>query len=521
MCDRRRLLCATITISLISICAWAGAASAQEPEPRPKYLSTDLVDHLSSIVQGWGALGMNTAVKPLDRPAMKLRIKDKEYERGLGHHANGEIVVDLDGQFQTFQTDIGIQWQGGQNLASVIFRVLVDGKKVFDSGVMREGDAPRSIKIPVTEADELTLVADDAGDGITCDCANWADARLIPDPAAAKRPPAIRVDIGPFGRVATWDPRRMKGTTANRVEEFPAADVRLYREVLPESDGSYRVPISGTTGCIGLRWDENRMLRQVVLAFDDTAEIPPKESIQLQTWSGESAWQGAWESVNAAPEQVDNHLVWNFSVQRSSRGTQKVRWLFADLKKPVVLKGLHAYSRSHWVTVDLRVEATQPAAGRPIKIVLHNGLFGDALPTQEEAYRRIWDTTKPLKLKVRTALTRRYKADRTVLQFSGSDIPFGVAVEDIVANDGVYVPHAGIFLVREPAPVTRVDYLRSIAGKRTLLDQVRKRADQTFAQALATVHNPIQDRGPMMLSLACDNRKFVAERERATIIRHV
>ena len=27
------------------------------------------------------------------------------------------------------------------------------------------------------------------------------------------------------------------------------------------------------------------------------------------------------------------------------------------------------------------------------------------------------------------------------------------------------------------------------------------------------VHNPIQDLGPMMISLACDNRKFVVQRE--------
>src|SRR5512145_1327266 len=98
---------------------------------------------------GWGELGLDTSVNPVTRPAMKLRIKDKEYKRGLGHHATGEIVVDLGGQFKTFEADIGVQWQGGQDQATVIFRVLVDDKKVFDSGVMREGDAPRSVKISV------------------------------------------------------------------------------------------------------------------------------------------------------------------------------------------------------------------------------------------------------------------------------------------------------------------------------------------------------------------------------------
>ncbi|MHB8973404.1 MAG: hypothetical protein ACYC4N_23440, partial [Pirellulaceae bacterium] len=76
----------------------------------------------------------------------------------------------------------------------------------------------------------------------------------------------------------------------------------------------------------------------------------------------------------------------------------------------------------------------------------------------------------------------------------------------------IYVAHAGVFLVREPAPVTREEYLRKIAGQKTFLAQVRDKPDQSFAQAFAKVHNPIQDLGPMMLSLACDSRKFVAER---------
>ncbi len=219
-------------------------------------------------MQGWGELGMDTSVKPLHQPAMKLRIKDKEYEHGLGHHASGEIVVDLAGQFQTFQAEVGIQWQGGHDQASVIFRVLVDDKNVFDSGVMREGDAPRPIKISVAGVDELTLVADEAGDGITCDCANWADARLVPDPAAAKRPPVMGVDIAPFGHVATWDPQRMKGTAADRVSRNSrpkTCDCFVMSSRKPMA--RYRVPVQGDTGCIGLRWDENRLLRQVVLEF--------------------------------------------------------------------------------------------------------------------------------------------------------------------------------------------------------------------------------------------------------------
>ncbi len=513
MKNRLKWRCLATTVGLISMgWAWAGAAGAQELAP--KYLSTDLKDRLVSIVQGWGALGMDTAVVPPQRAPMKLRIKDKEYVHGLGHHANGELVIDLSGQFQTFEAEVGVQWQGNQDLATVIFRVFVDDEKVFDSGVMREGDAPRPIKVSVAGAEELTLVADDAGDGITCDCANWADARLVADPDAAKRPPALGVDIAPFGRVATWDPQRMTGTAANRVQEFPAEDVRIFQDVLPDSDGTYRVPVHGESGCLGLRWDENRLLKQAVLVFGDAATIPPPAAVALQIWSGESAWQGAWEAVDAAPQQVENRLVWNLSPQASPQGTQQIRWVFAPaVEKPIVIQSLEAYSRTRWVTVGLRVESTRPSADGQVDMALYNGALVDPPASREAADRWTWNMRRPLSLKVRAAVTKRYKADRTVLQFQFPTGGFGVAVEDVTANDCVYVPHAGVFVTREPAPISREEYLAKIAGRRTLLAEVRDKPDQTFAQALAIVHNPIQDLGPMMLSLACDSRKFIAERE--------
>ncbi|MBN1851379.1 MAG: NPCBM/NEW2 domain-containing protein [Pirellulales bacterium] len=488
-----------------------GRTMAWSEETPPGYVSSDLAYRISSITQGWGKLGMDTAVQSPHAPAQPLRIKDKQYAHGLGHHANGQVVVDLNGQFQTFQSDIGIQWQGGQNMASVVFRVFVDDRKVFESGVMREGDEPQSLTVTVTGADELILVADDAGDGITCDCANWGDARLVADPAAAQRPAVAGVDIAPFGKIVTWDPQRMTGTAADRVHEFPAADIRLYRDVLPEGDGTYRVPVTGASGCIGLRWDENRMLRQVALAFTDAAAIPSPEKIQLQIWSGESAWQGKWEPVSEGPERIGNQLLWNLGPRGIGVGTQQIRWVFSDLKTPCTLTGLHAHSRTRWTTVDIRIESTRPADRKPIQIALRNGLFvGDP---QADPYRRTWDRAKPLRVQVQAAITKRYKADRTVLQFLVPELTFGVAIEDLLANDCVWVPHAGVFVVRVPAPVTSAEYFEKIAGKKTLLSEVREKPDQTFAQALAVVGNPIQNHGPMMLSLACDNRKFVVERE--------
>lgn len=201
-----------------------GIESCRALEPDGDYLSDRLADRIVSTTQGWGKLGLNTAVEPAGRPAMPLQIKDHKYLHGLGHHAPGEIVIDLDGRFETFKSDVGIQWQGGQGTGSVVFQVFVDDKKTFDSGTVRESDPPRNVSISVRAAQELRLVVTDAGDGITCDCADWADARLIGDPGA--RPvPTTAVDIAPFGRVMSWDPKAKSGTSASRIQEFPRADL--------------------------------------------------------------------------------------------------------------------------------------------------------------------------------------------------------------------------------------------------------------------------------------------------------
>ncbi|MGA2867115.1 MAG: NPCBM/NEW2 domain-containing protein [Verrucomicrobiota bacterium] len=488
------------------------AAGGAEP-PKAEYISDSLSDHISSVTQQWGELGLNTAVKPPTQPALKLRIKDKEYRHGLGHHANGEIVVDLGGQFQTFQAELGIQWQGGQNVASVVFQIYVDDRKVFDSGIVHESDPPRPVTVSVEGADELRLVAGDAGDGITCDCADWADARLVRNPAAARRSPEPGLDLAPFARVATWDPKAMGGTKASRVEEIPAEDLFPARAVLPAADGSYLVPVTDHTGCIGLQWEENRRLRQLVLQFPEGAAPPPGESIQLQLWSGESAWQGKWQPAGVTPEMVENRLVWRLGFQKAAQGTQKVRWLFAEARPPLVLKGLSAFSRSRWRAIAIRIEPTQPGRVRPAALEVYNGILLN--PPQASPYRCAWDGSRPLLLKVQASVAQPYKADRTVLRFQLPDTAFGVAIEDLLANDCVYVPHAGLFVTRVPPPVGLEEYLKRIASRTTVLEQVRRRPDQDFPKAWAAVHLPVEDLEPTMLSLACDNRKFIVRRDGA------
>ncbi len=506
----RFLALPVVNLGLLGMFCGSSLARAGE-EPKTEYLSESLAKRIVLVQQDWGELGWNTAVKPSHKPAEKLRIKDTFYEHGLGHHANGEIVVDLAGQFKTFHADIGVQWQGGGKVASVIFRVFVDDQKVFESRVMGENDPPQSISIPVEDAEELRLVADATEDGITCDCANWAEARLVfnPDARATAVRPLRKLDMSRFGQVVTSDPARMTGTAARRTEEVPAADIRLSQEVLPQADGTYCVPMYGALGCIGLCWEENHLLRQVVLRFSNPAELPPPEKVQLQIWTGESAWQGEWKPVDTPPERYDDALIWAEGFPNQLRRTQKVRWIFSDVKKPIVLKSLEAYTQSRCAEMAVCIAAVQPRQATA-QIEVYNGQI--LAPANGDAYKRPWDMTQPVVWQIRYCVPKPYKADRTVLRFSLPDTSLGVALEDLLTQEAVYVPHAGLYITRQPPPVSFQDYQAKIASAKGLLDQVRKQPDQSFAKALASVHNPVQNNGPMLVSLACDNRKFFVDR---------
>ena len=65
------------------------------------------------------------------------------------------------------------------DVSSLSFEVYVDGKKVFDSGVMNSETTRKHVLIPIVGVSELKLVAKDGGNGNGGDHADWADAKLL------------------------------------------------------------------------------------------------------------------------------------------------------------------------------------------------------------------------------------------------------------------------------------------------------------------------------------------------------
>lgn len=56
---------------------------------------------------------------------------------------------------------------------SVRFVLIGDGKKIYDSGIVREGEKPRTVDVPVNGIGMLEMKVDDAGDGASGDRALW------------------------------------------------------------------------------------------------------------------------------------------------------------------------------------------------------------------------------------------------------------------------------------------------------------------------------------------------------------
>jgi hypothetical protein len=148
------------------------------PTPAPSG-STWLSDlNFTSAVNGWGVLEKNKSNGengPNDGRTMAIR--DRTYSSGLGVHANSDIRVNINSQYSTFTSDVGIDNETGGK-GTVVFQVFLDGRLAYDSGVVRGSDGAKQVSVDVRGAKELRLVVHPAGDGNAYDHADWAAAKL-------------------------------------------------------------------------------------------------------------------------------------------------------------------------------------------------------------------------------------------------------------------------------------------------------------------------------------------------------
>jgi len=471
-----------------------------------EYIS-DLYDRIISAEQGWGVLGIDACAHISGQTPLPLVIAGVSFSKGLGHHAPGELIIDLNGEYSRFEAQVGVQDQG-KSAGSIVFMVFVDGVKVFDSGVMRDGDSPKPVSVSTKDASLLRLVVTDAGDGYSYDCADWAEARLVRSTPLKERKGVDMFDIAKFARVVTCDPKRKHGASAGRTQEFFAEDIYLETDLPKSAEGLYTVPAS--TKCIGLVWGESRRLRKLAVKFASGADMPSVQDAAVEGWFGASAHQGEWRAVDGRIEQSADEWVFTPKSPDGLSGVRKIRWIIPAVDKPVSVRSLSAYTPLRTSAINLLVVCEKPKSGELGGVDVYNGEI-----TGSSAKSGRWSLKEPLDLTVRYVISTSAKIDQTVLLINLPSGAFGVSVQDVIKNGCVYVKDFGVFVTQRPNGITLADYKKSIEDKKTVLERVRNMPDQTFAQALAKTHHKAQDGGPMMISLACDNQKFIVHRDGA------
>lgn len=103
------------------------------------------------------------------------------FNKGIGIHANGEVVYDLrDKKFEAFETYIGVEQSvGSQDKSSIIFKVFADEKEVYNSGLMKYNTPAKFISLDLEGVSTLRLVVDNGGNGNSFDHATFGDAKFL------------------------------------------------------------------------------------------------------------------------------------------------------------------------------------------------------------------------------------------------------------------------------------------------------------------------------------------------------
>jgi hypothetical protein len=155
----------------------------------------------SRAVVGWGTAHDNTSID-----GHPLRLGDVSFAQGIGLHANAELVFPLDGlqRWLTFYAGVDAEMNGN---GSVGVQAFLDGKKVYESSVLRGGQDFVYVSLPLNGARELRLVGTDGGDGISADHLDLCNLR-VSDQAGEPKPDGPKlVKIVPLADVSQVLPR--------------------------------------------------------------------------------------------------------------------------------------------------------------------------------------------------------------------------------------------------------------------------------------------------------------------------
>ena len=105
----------------------------------------------------------------------------EQFQKGIGTHADSEIVYNLNGAYKKFEAYVGLDFNAdeGDYVNGVIFKVYLDKAETpaYESPVMSKYADRAYVAVDVAGVQTMRLVVDKNGDN-SGDHADWADAKL-------------------------------------------------------------------------------------------------------------------------------------------------------------------------------------------------------------------------------------------------------------------------------------------------------------------------------------------------------
>ena len=271
------------------------------------------------------------------------QLGDRTYQHGIAFNATKHLLVHLGKPADRFTAEVGLEnnddTQRGEGLGqgSVTFHVLVGGKEVFTSPVLRRKDGPRPLDVALDGATEFEIRVKDGRDGRGWDQALWAEATVrLKDGTNARLqdlPWAESTTANSFGYsflyggkpsaglLKNWterhdasEPGPPQGreisvrrdsatglevrTEAIRFQDFPAVEWTVYFTNTGTSDTPVLESIQAFDSTLPVRPDTRAVLhwaRGGVASFDDfapeTKTLSPGTRSRLQPGGGRSSSQ--------------------------------------------------------------------------------------------------------------------------------------------------------------------------------------------------------------------------------------
>lgn len=156
---------------------------------------------VSDFASGYGSSRAKQSIMKLP-----LTVAGVAFARGIGTHAPGTAFFTNESTSALrFSAMVGVD-DAASGKGTVMFQIYGDGKQLYDSGIVRQGDKARPVDVDLTGKRLIELKVTDAGDGNSSDHANWCAARFSHEGKAPSLQPRWLVELPHFEGPAPQEP---------------------------------------------------------------------------------------------------------------------------------------------------------------------------------------------------------------------------------------------------------------------------------------------------------------------------